>query len=146
MRWYDSITGRFISPDPIGFSGRDTNLYRYTFDEPLGRVDSDGLDSYRTNMGHGFLVIDDPKRSGGVCVFTFGPRDPSVVTYAKTLALQPVAASAAVDFFPKGSDLTFLGIEGPILSHSSIIQTATSAQNLYSEDQWKASSAGDSLG
>lgn len=28
-RWYDPVTGRFISSDPIGFAGGDTNLYRY---------------------------------------------------------------------------------------------------------------------
>ena len=28
-RFYDSDTGRFVSPDPIGLNGGDTNLYRY---------------------------------------------------------------------------------------------------------------------
>ena len=28
-RWYDPSSGRFISTDPIGFAGGDTNLYRY---------------------------------------------------------------------------------------------------------------------
>ena len=28
-RWYDSATGRWLSIDPIGFNGNDTNLYRY---------------------------------------------------------------------------------------------------------------------
>ena len=28
-RWYDATTGRWLSTDPIGFEGNDTNLYRY---------------------------------------------------------------------------------------------------------------------
>ena len=28
-RWYDPIAGRWLSEDPIGFAGGDTNLYRY---------------------------------------------------------------------------------------------------------------------
>ena len=28
-RWYDATVGRWLSADPIGFEGNDTNLYRY---------------------------------------------------------------------------------------------------------------------
>ena len=28
-RWYDATVGRWLSTDPIGFNGNDTNLYRY---------------------------------------------------------------------------------------------------------------------
>ena len=41
-RHYDVRTGRFISEDTIGFAGRDTNLYRYTENNPVLRVDPTG--------------------------------------------------------------------------------------------------------
>jgi RHS repeat-associated protein len=43
-RYYDPSSGRFISEDPIGFLGGDTNLYRYVWNstsnltDPSGRV------------------------------------------------------------------------------------------------------------
>ena len=43
-RWYDAETGRFISEDPIGFSGKDINLYGYVHNSPLNRIDPFGLE------------------------------------------------------------------------------------------------------
>jgi RHS repeat-associated protein len=42
-RWYDSSTGQWISEDPIGFKGDDTNLYRYVENDVIDNADSDGL-------------------------------------------------------------------------------------------------------
>ena len=42
-RWYDPAIGRFVQQDPIGMAG-DTNLYRYTANNPLAFVDPDGTD------------------------------------------------------------------------------------------------------
>ncbi len=44
-RYYDPETGRFLSEDPIGFVGRDANLYRYAFDNPVNLIDPSGLDT-----------------------------------------------------------------------------------------------------
>ncbi|HHP7229280.1 MAG TPA: RHS repeat-associated core domain-containing protein, partial [Xenococcaceae cyanobacterium] len=41
-RYYDSLLGRFTSPDPIGLAGGDTNLYRYTFNSPTNYIDPSG--------------------------------------------------------------------------------------------------------
>ena len=41
-RWYDPSQGRFISEDPIGFRGGDTNLYAYTFNDPINLTDPSG--------------------------------------------------------------------------------------------------------
>ena len=32
---YDASTGRWMSKDPIGFDGGDTNLYGYVLNDPL---------------------------------------------------------------------------------------------------------------
>jgi RHS repeat-associated protein len=42
-RWYDPATGKWISQDPSGFQGRDPDLSRYAFNEPLAGIDSTGL-------------------------------------------------------------------------------------------------------
>ncbi|MBO5438827.1 MAG: hypothetical protein J6A23_14295 [Thermoguttaceae bacterium] len=42
-RWYDALIGRWLSVDPIGFEGNDTNLYRYVENNSLLRNDILGL-------------------------------------------------------------------------------------------------------
>ena len=41
-RYYDPAIGRFISEDPIGFSGGDLNLYAYVRNNPVSRIDPYG--------------------------------------------------------------------------------------------------------
>jgi RHS repeat-associated protein len=48
-RWYDPELGRFISRDPLGFGGGDTNLYAYVGNNPLNGVDPYGLATYSQN-------------------------------------------------------------------------------------------------
>ena len=42
-RWLDPQVGRFLSEDPIGFLGRDINLYGYVHNDPLRMIDPSGL-------------------------------------------------------------------------------------------------------
>ncbi len=42
-REYDAETGRWMSPDPIGFRGGDPNLYAYVRNDPVNLVDPLGL-------------------------------------------------------------------------------------------------------
>ena len=41
-RHYSPETGTFISPDPIGFEGGDTNLYGYVFNNSVNLTDPTG--------------------------------------------------------------------------------------------------------
>ncbi|HZZ82235.1 MAG TPA: RHS repeat-associated core domain-containing protein, partial [Gemmataceae bacterium] len=45
-RYYDPGIGRFISQDPIAFSGGDTNLYRYVGNNPVNAIDPTGLTTW----------------------------------------------------------------------------------------------------
>ncbi len=42
-RWYDAQVGRWISEDPIGFEGRDSNTNCYAGNSPTNYVDPSGL-------------------------------------------------------------------------------------------------------
>ncbi len=42
-REYDADTGRFVSEDPLDFSGGDTNLYAYAGGDPINGIDPAGL-------------------------------------------------------------------------------------------------------
>ena len=43
FRYYGSGVGRYITIDPIGFSGGDSNLYRYALGNPAILIDPTGL-------------------------------------------------------------------------------------------------------
>jgi RHS repeat-associated protein len=56
-RPYDAQVGRFISRDPIGFKGAQTNLYGYTFNDPVNYVDPTGKNpAILPAFGIGFVV------------------------------------------------------------------------------------------
>ncbi len=65
-RELDVLTGRWLSPDPIGFKGGDTNLYRYVHNRPVNRVDPSGLTStlittYDFGVGsHSAILVETP--------------------------------------------------------------------------------------
>lgn len=54
-RYYSPTLQRFVSEDPIGFAGRDTNLYAYVGNNPTGLVDPLGLKPAQTMGGDGSL-------------------------------------------------------------------------------------------
>jgi RHS repeat-associated protein len=59
-RYYDSTTGRFLSEDPIGFTGGDVNTYRYVQNSPVNFTDPVGLATVINNSGSPVLVSGNP--------------------------------------------------------------------------------------
>ena len=43
-RWYDAVSGIWVSQDPIGFAAGDANLYRYVGNQPTTHTDPSGLE------------------------------------------------------------------------------------------------------
>ena len=83
-RWYDASIGRWLSEDPIGFSGGDANLYRYVGNGPVNGSDPSGLDPAfppGIGIGSGFYKKDPVLPIDGamqepqyiwVCLGTYG--------------------------------------------------------------------------
>ena len=66
-RFYDSATGLFLSEDPAGFGGGDTNLYAYVGDSPFKRTDPVGLGfcTYYSRTGQMTCISTVPVGSPG---------------------------------------------------------------------------------
>jgi RHS repeat-associated protein len=62
-RYYDPSVGRFISEDPLGLGGGDTNLYVYVQNNPIMNIDPNG--QWWIGAGIGFVA-------GGIGGFTSG--------------------------------------------------------------------------
>src|SRR5262249_46399651 len=80
FRYYDSQTGRYISPDPIGLLG-DLNAYCYAGNAPTYAVDPDGLMP--------FAIIRD--RNGNVVATGQSARGSTGVQAADAAAISPHA-------------------------------------------------------
>jgi RHS repeat-associated protein len=55
LRYYQPRMQRFISEDPIGFSGGDVNLYAYVVNDPTNFIDPPGLKKFKVR-GHDVIV------------------------------------------------------------------------------------------
>jgi len=52
-RWYSPVVGGFVSRDPIGFEGGDSNVYRYVGGNPANYTDPLGLQASSSSGGPG---------------------------------------------------------------------------------------------
>jgi RHS repeat-associated protein len=78
-RYYDPEVGRFISKDPIGFAG-GLNLYSYTHNNPLNRIDPLGLDFSSGIVVHGETI--NPWTSGGGEIWGYNYQNNEHYTYS----------------------------------------------------------------
>jgi RHS repeat-associated protein len=62
-RYYDPLTGRFITPDPLELADPDINLYRFVRNNPISFIDPLGLVTYPTT---------GPLRPGGEDGYGYG--------------------------------------------------------------------------
>ena len=72
-RYYDPALGRFISEDPVGYDGGDSNLYRYALNRPLHLKDPTG-----TVTAIEYTVLDIAEKAsdlGFYCSLAFNVTD-----------------------------------------------------------------------
>jgi RHS repeat-associated protein len=55
-RYFNSVLGRFINEDPLGFAGSGPNFYAYVFNNPTNLVDPFGLDAGTLVLGGGRIL------------------------------------------------------------------------------------------
>lgn len=142
-RWYDAEVGRFISKDPILFNGGDTNLFGYSLNDPINRVDPSGLDSYvTTSFGHVYLVVDNPAQPGGKKVFDMFPSDGHVQG-----VYSGVPATIREQTFGPGQDIPGIKLPGSYRVQNSAadqmtINQARSLQDMANQGQLKYNAFG----
>jgi RHS repeat-associated protein len=86
-RYYDPEVGRFISEDPIGFQGGDTNLMAYVGNNPVLLIDPSGLINWWKVMGGSLETISGISLIGGTASAagaTAGLATPTAVSGAIT--------------------------------------------------------------
>lgn len=72
-KYYNPNTGRFLSEDPIGFRGQDSNLFRYVENNPILKKDPTGQIGVLGAVGLGALaggigsVLAQGYVDGGFC-------------------------------------------------------------------------------
>jgi RHS repeat-associated protein len=102
-RYYDSDTGRFVSEDPVGLLGGDTNIRRYVQNNPVNEVDPLGLgywakrplqglpwlgpassnpldDYYNSEISHEHYIFDDGTNIGFGPNGRFSESDPNTLS------------------------------------------------------------------
>jgi RHS repeat-associated protein len=96
-RDYDPEVGRWTSKDPIGFKGKDANLYNYSNTNPINMIDPKGTDYYfATLVGHLSLIIDDPESKGEKLTVDFGPKITSMIDLIRMLLGQTIPAEIII--------------------------------------------------
>ena len=106
-RDYDSLSGRWLTKDPVRFQGGDSNLYVYVWNDPLN--DSDPLGLWGIAWGD---------RSGNV-VWNIGVGDPTLLFTPDSLTDLQEAAAATADGIVPFAD-PFQGYYDPCDPHTAI--------------------------
>ena len=102
-RYYDPETGRFLTKDPIGLAGGDTNLYRYVGNNPVNYTDPTGKNPLLIPVGIGAVV-------GGAATVSAAIAVNSAIGLSANVASQTLVSGRSLGEI----NLTEVGISGVI--------------------------------
>lgn len=99
-RDYDPEIGRWLSKDPILFTGGQENLYAYVGNNPINQFDPNGL--YTMRVGKIRLILNRQTAAaglavGGLCGIAFGPGI-GVLAGTSAAIMSALAQGAQADF------------------------------------------------
>jgi uncharacterized protein RhaS with RHS repeats len=97
---YDAETGRWIAKDPILFNGGDTNLYGYTWNDPINFIDPEGLIGYAEQAPAGGGGYPASNIDGGGAGIGIGIGIPGI---GAAMVLPNSDGDASCDSEPKGA-------------------------------------------
>jgi RHS repeat-associated protein len=84
-RYYDAVTGKFMSQDPKSFSAGDTDLYRYVGNSPTSSTDPSGMDEWTALLTMEW-ILGGPKQNIGPRQF---PTISGTFNYGPSSGIQP---------------------------------------------------------
>jgi RHS repeat-associated protein len=112
-RFYSPDSGRFIQPDPIGFSGGD-NLYRHCGNSPVNGTDPFGTDDFSANIADAisnapvtgpasfdysyYTITDNFSINAGTSVGTTTFGDGSTEALSNAMANTPITGPVSDDY------------------------------------------------
>jgi RHS repeat-associated protein len=121
-RYYDPVSSEFISQDPLGFAGGDTNLYRRAGNSPVNATDPSGMIGplpIIVAIGLGFFWTTNPANAPHATDRTDPPDDTGFVAGVLAplaLARAPAAAAVPISVLPRvvSSPLVVRGVTHPL--------------------------------
>ncbi len=101
-RYYDPETGRFLSEDPLGEGGGDTNLYRYVGNNPVNVIDPSGEVAEEQKKALRALIVklcrpDGSKQENGI------HRSSQTSGLFQNTTSYPVATASPPEFYASSS-------------------------------------------
>ena len=99
-RWYNAVDSVFMSPDPLGFAGGQTNLNEFVRNSPTNNTDPSGMEVASNSAATNPYDPNDPRcdgrvvgvsssASGGTDIPVLGP-GPTALQPASSLTVPPI--------------------------------------------------------
>ena len=115
-RYYDPAVGRFISEDPIGFSGKDLNLHAYVKGNPINYIDPHGtVIPFILAVGASEVIIEVAEIAlAAYTAYTVSNNIEKMIIYYQSNRTPAIGQPNSSEVFTNGNDNTerFYGEDG----------------------------------